>query len=359
MICLVIIIMISMRVIIEPSIIFSAAGRDGWISYIIVLFVQIIGIYFISKTIQNNKEKSFKEICEKRFGKAFTKVLIFMLFVYYLFRLILIDYEMQNFLLEAIYDQLNWSVAIIPVFLVIVYVAFKGERVIARLTQLITGFVAFVLIYTLAISCTNADFSNLLPVVAEGAGVIGKGVIYGFAQMGEFLTLYIFMENIKLKKENLAKALTLTSVFVGIGIVAYYILFVAVFGEAAITLKEGIIRITQFLPSNDANLRVDGIITVLWIPISIIMAAVYYLGSAKFLQNLFKINKVWAYIIIFVIVFAFKFSPQIGSAQIISINLSYFAYFTIALQVLMPVTIYFLTRKGGKGEKVFQENIKK
>lgn len=351
--------MISMRVIIEPSIIFSAAGRDGWISYIVVLAFQILGVYFIAKTIKNNPNKSFKEICENRFGKTIAKILVVMLFIFYIFRLVFLDYEMQSFLLEAIYDQLNWNIAIIPVFFVILFVAYKGERVIARLAQLIAAFVVVIIVYTLAIACTNAELSNLLPVASEGVRVLGKGVLYGFAQMGEFLTLYVFMENIRIKKENIVKNLTITVLFVSIGIVVYYMLFVAVFGEAAIILKEGIIRITQFLPSNDANIRVDGIITVLWLPISIIMSSVYFLGSAKFLQNFSKIKKPWAYMIVFAIVFIFKFIPQIGSSEIIAANLNYFVYYAIALQILLPALLYFLTRKGEKSEKIFKQSSKK
>lgn len=354
---IIILLIISMRVIIEPSFMFSVAGRDGVISYFISFIVQIIGILFVCLIIKNNPNKKITDICEACFGKIITKILMLLLFMFFALKIIGVDFEVQNFLLEVFYEKLYPKFFLIPFFLVIVYVAFKGPRVFARLTEIFLPFGFLVLLYTLVIALGNAKLINALPLFSQGISPIIKGASYGLSQMGEFLALFFIMENIEIKQNE---KLTLTLLLVGIisilFMTGFYLLFVSVFGEVAITLNEGIIRMTQFATAIDANFRIDGISAVMWLPINVILLCVYFYCAGKTLQYVFNMKLNLSIAVCFVLFFIIKFLPFISSDLILSFETDYFIYVSLFLQIVLPASIFIVSKikKGNYYEKNYK-----
>ena len=191
-----VLVLLAMRVIIEPSILYIASGKDGYISYIFALAINLIGILICCFIITKYPGVSFSDVLKKCFGSVICKVILALLFVFFTFKIIYVDYIMQSFLTVALYEDLNWVLFIIPLYLVVGYIACKGPRVIGRLSEIFLPIGLVVLFFTIMLALKSAELQNLLPVLSNGAKPVLKGIYSGLGQMGQFLFMLIFMENL-------------------------------------------------------------------------------------------------------------------------------------------------------------------
>lgn len=340
---------------------FSFAGRDGFISYLFAFLVQIIGILFIVLLIKKYPNKKISDISKTLIGNVATKVLMILFFIYFVFQIIGVDFEINSFLLEVFYEKLYSRIFLIPIFLVIIFVAFKGPRVMARVTEIFLPFGVFVLFYTLIIGLNNAKITNLLPILGDGIKPVLNGIFYGLSQMGEFLVLFFIMENIELNdSKKSGKILILTAVISALFMTGFYMLFVSVFGNVSISLKEGIIRMTQFSTSLNLNFRIDGISAVMWLPLNVILLCLNFYCAGKALQNIFNLKLSTSILVVFVLFFIIKFLPFITNDEIMKINLNFVAYVSIFLQIIIPALLFIVSKikKEKKNEKILQTHFK-
>ena len=357
LICISTVLLISMRVIIEPSYMFLSAGRDGFISCLFAFAVQIIGLVFIMLVVRKNQGKSFGLIFEECFGVAVTKIIMILLFVFFSLKIISVDFEMQNFLLEVFYEELYSKVFLIPFFLVVIYVALKGPRIFARLSELFLPFGVFVLIYTLIIAMGNVQMLNSLPILANGIKPVLSGTKYGLSQMGEFLAILFLTENIEIKNsEKPVRSILITSSICAVFMTGFYFLFVSVFGDVAISLKEGIIRMTQFSTSLNVNFRIDGISAVMWLPLNVILLCINFYCAGKTLVYIFNIKLNLSIFIEFVLFIILKFIPLVTSEAILAFETNYFVYASLLLQIVLPFALFLVSKL--KRRVLYEKNIK-
>ena len=328
---------------------FSIVKSDGVFCYLAAFITQVFGVLFFLLLTKKHPNSSFSEICEKTFGKVVTKIIMILFFAFFAFKIIGVDFEIQNFLLEVFYEELYSKIFIIPFFLVIIYVALKGPRVFARLSEIFVPFGVFVLFYTLIIAINNAKIINLLPFFTSSIPSLIKGVNFGINQMGEFLALYFLMENLEIQKNsNIVKVCLTTVIAASVFLTAFYALFVAVFGNVAISLKEGIIRMTQFSTVLNLNFRIDGISAVMWLPLNVISLCINFFCAGKALQNIFGLKLNISILIIFTLFFIAKMLPFLTSDAVLEISNNYFCYVSIFLQSVFPPLIYYVSKIKGK-----------
>ena len=336
---------------------FLSAGRDGFISYIFAFIPQVLGLVFIVLLAKQNAGKSFGALCQECFGKVVTKIIMAVLFVFFAVRILGIDFEIQNFLLEVFYEELYSKVFIIPFFLVVIYVALKGPRIFARLSEIFLPFGLLVLLYTLIIAISNAKIINALPILANGFAPALSGIKFALSQMGDFLAVLFFIENIEIKHdEKPALALGIAGGVTALFMTGFYFLFVSVFGNVAISLKEGIIRMTQFSTALNVNFRIDGLSAVMWLPLNVILLCLHFFCAGKALGYIFNIKTNKAIFITFLLFILAKFLPFVTNELVFAFEVNYFIYVSIILQLFLPVALY-LTSKF-KRRVVYEKNIK-
>lgn len=347
-----VLVLLAMRVIIEPSILYIASGKDGYISYIFALAINLIGILICCFIITKYPGVSFSDVLKKCLGSVICKVILALLFVFFTFKIIYVDYIMQSFLTVALYEDLNWVLFIIPLYLVVGYIACKGPRVIGRLSEIFLPIGLVVLFFTIMLALKSAELQNLLPVLSNGAKPVLKGIYSGLGQMGQFLFMLIFMENLAPTSKNVTKKVMLWSGVISVVIVGFCILCTAVFGEISVTLKESIIRITQFSPVMDETFRMDGITTALWCPLVIIYQIVCTYCAGWCLKHIFNFKKIeWPVTICLLVVFVSKTIPQLSSGLTLAFGAQYFGLLSITLQLVMPLVVLIVSiRKGVKNE---------
>lgn len=325
---------LSVRPILENTLQAEVLGNDCIITTIIAGIINLSLTMLVLYVIYKNPGKSFLDIMKKLLGEVITKFVLFLLAIIFLFKLLIVDYQMADLLYDAIYSDIDWTLFVIPVFLVFMYLAIKDIKTIARCYQFFVPFSIFVLIIALAFSVPSANIENLLPFFDHSYSQFIEGLKYILIQSGEFIFLFTFMENIITKDKKYFKKTLFTCFIIFISVVVFYILFIAVLGRLAPFVQESLIKMTQFDHYSFGYFKIDIFVSIMWIPIVVLQCALCVYSASYCLNKSLKINKKISSGFIVLGLFLTKFIPQLNNTVIIN-----FYYKTIGVYVLLFILI--------------------
>ncbi|WP_307256693.1 GerAB/ArcD/ProY family transporter [Oikeobacillus pervagus] len=220
--------------IIDPLI--DTAGRDAWISLILVLFVSIIWAILLIYIHKGTNQAHLFTWLNEKFGKVVSFLFAALL---YLFLIIIGAVTLKDTVVwtKVTYLQNTPSFVLVGLFLFLCAVAaLTGLRGLAIANFFI---LFFVIIFGFFVSFTNMQFKSfslLLPVLEHGFQPVIKGSIYPLSGMTELFMFIIFQHRVK--EEIKFKHLVLTA----------FLLFWLAFGPT-------IGAITEFGPSEASNQR--------------------------------------------------------------------------------------------------------
>lgn len=332
----------ALRVILSPSLIAQIARQDTFIAFFIASILSFCGIVLSLYVVEKNKGKGFDQILSDCFGKFFAKIILFLIFIFFVYKLIAADFGMKTFLLESLYENLNWNVFLIPVIFVVAYLAFKGPRVLGRTSEMFFVFGAFVFILALVIAVPNVKIQNALPLLSQSAKNILNGVLVGFSIGGEYLFVLIMCENLDNQKTYHKKAMLYGAVTLFALCIMMFI-FVCVFGNLSIFLDDALTKISLFLKINDQNSRVDTIITLTWLFYVIIYCAINYYCASWALQKILGIKKFLPCIaIVTAIIYLLTIFNVFSIETIVITNKLVLPFLAIFLELLIPLVLFLI-----------------
>lgn len=347
--------LMAMRPIVRTSIQTSITQNDAWISCLIGMIVNSGMAIVLCYVAYLNPNKSFAEILKDCLGKVVAKILLIVLLVFFLFKLIIIDYEMESFLYETLYTDINWELFILPVYLTFCYMATKNIRTFGRVSQFFLPFALFALVLTIGFSMPSWNFSNLLPIMDKGYNSILKSLYYALIQSGEFLFITVFMENIITTEKNFFKKVGTSTIATTLIITFFYIVYIAVFGNLAQFVKEGLIRATQVSLHASSLFKVDAFVSLMWIPIIVLEAAISVYAISWCLNKIFNLKINIGVFIVFAIIFGIRLIPQISSHAILEFYFKWIGMVALILELLVPIVVLIITTIKNSKRSVYEK----
>lgn len=335
--------LMAMRPIVRTSIQTSIVQNDAWISCLIGMIINSGMAIVLVYVAYLNPGKSFSDILKESLGKVMAKILLIVLLVFFLFKLIIIDYEMESFLYETLYTDINWELFILPVYLTFCYLATKTFKTIGRVSQFFLPFALFALALTIGFSIPSWNFSNLLPIMDKGFNSLIKSLYYALIQSGEFLFLTVFMENIITQEKNLFKKVGISTAGTTIIITFFYIVYIAVFGNLSQFVKEGLIRATQVSLHASALFKVDAFVSLMWIPIIVLESAISVYAISWCLNKIFNLKFNIGVFLTFAFIFGIRLIPQISSHALLEFYFTYIGGVALILELLVPIVVLIIT----------------
>lgn len=336
---------LSMRPILENALQAEVLGNDSIITTLIAGVINLGLTMLICYVIYKNPGQSFYDIIKRLLGTICTKIVMLFLAFLFLIKLLIVDYQMADFLYDAIYSSINWATFVIPVFLVFMYLAIKGIKTIARCYQFFTPFALIILIFALGLSTISANFENLLPFFDHSYNEFVEGFSYILIQSGEFIFLFTFMENIITKDKNYFKKISITLVIIFVAVLLFYVLFIAVLGALAPYLQESIIKMTQFDHYSFGYFKIDIFISVMWIPIIILQSSLCVYSASYCFKKVFNFNeRITSFCIVFAL-FLTNFIPQINNTSIIDFFYRTIGIYVIIFELSLPILLLIASNK--------------
>lgn len=291
-----------------PSLLYSATGRDGWISGAVLTVINWLVLLIIWLLIKRSGEKSLGGLLSAAFGRVGAKVILLLLAAFLVLHLIMPVTEIYNYLNYVSGQKSNWIAFIIPLFCLVWFAANKGLTAIARNCELFAPFVFVAAIAVFAFSLPSANAENILPFGAGGAGNIFSAAL---SHSGWFSDCAVFLLLIgksgagsaagssgfrlrRAKSEKMGRmGLLLSSVGVSALIIAFFALFTSVFGAAAGSQNFALSRVSEYGPSNFLG-HADRAAVTIWIFGSLLKILLFAWAAVECVSEAFPLSNKWA-----------------------------------------------------------------
>lgn len=146
------------------SLLFSEAGKDGYVLILIYALVNIIGIllaFFIYKFLNTDRFKNEKT---NFVFSGLKKLVMFATTLYFVIQALLLFEHVQNIFADTLFDKFAWSIFSLLFLFAIFFLARTGIKNIALNFELYAIVIAIALIVIGIMGATQADYSFVLPL---------------------------------------------------------------------------------------------------------------------------------------------------------------------------------------------------
>ena len=334
-----------------PSVLAITTNEDMWISALLMSVLDGITLLFILGACKKHK-CNFRDLLISTFGKP-TANFIFLLFaVYFLLKAFLPVIEQKEYIETTLYSSMPNALYFFPFYFILFYVCTKGLRIWGRLSDITWAITLLGFIILIALSTSNVDFSEILPMFASGPKNIIKGGLYSSVWFNDAIYLLFFMGEFKWEKKSYLKICI--GYLIGIlMVIIFMIFFYCVFTSISFRQQFALTEITKYTTVINNTGRFDylGIIMLVFSDILSICLPGYF--SVKCINTVFNVKKRWitplivVLIVFFVSIFLTEFTDSIENLLIL-----YASYFFILIGNVLPILISLKKPKEREYEQV-------
>ena len=325
-----------------PSIITTYANEDLWISTLISLvldFLTLIPIVYVCK----KTDKTFFEIIEDIFGKNGAKIFAFLYLIYFISKSILPLNEQKDYVEFTLYTLTPNIFYVLPLFILALYMCFKEIRVLGRLSDILWMITLNGFLTLIVLSLSNADFSAILPIGANGVKSIARGTLSSFNWFGDSVFIMLFIGQFKWEKGSALK-IFLSYLLGAIMVLLFMIIFYAIFTSIAFRQRFALTEISKYTTVINNLGRFDyiGIFMILFSNMFAICLPIYF--SSKLLDYIFSIKIKWLSPVISVaiqVIIILCFYEFFVSIEHFMTN--YFAFYFFIIGNVVPIILMLIT----------------
>lgn len=248
-----------------PSMLAKEAGRDAWLAVLLLFLVDFLCLAFVLWGINRNKSNmTFMEILSRTITKVGAKIVIFMLFIFYVLRLVGLAMPTFELFTITFSTKINWLAFVLVLSILTVFCASLGLNALARFSQVMAVLVCLALASIIVFPMLQLKVNNLLPVLEDGFGPVGKSMWDYHLWFSDYFFIYLIMDKIKDRKGLFTNNLIMFSVGVLLTL-AMNILFTSHFGELGEFTNLGLSKLSQFSIGMSSNGRTDWLSLSVWI----------------------------------------------------------------------------------------------
>lgn len=207
--------------------------------------------YLSSKT-----DKTFFRLIEDSLGRVVSRIVAGLFALYFLAFTVLPMVEQELFVHEIFYDTIPALIVFLPFFFFSVYAGAKDLTNTGRAADVCLPIFAVTALCLFVMSVTEADFSNLLPVLKLPFAKLANGTSSGIFRFSESAFLLMFMGHYKYRKGDGAK-ITLSYFLGGLITLLFLAVYYGIYGELAANQPFAIAKLSIFFPAIDYIGRID------------------------------------------------------------------------------------------------------
>ena len=349
---------LTLKVLSLPSLLAKDFGRDSYIFVLIFLLFDFVVLLLFLYLFNKFPNLTFYELIFKIFGKVLSKIIMFILFVFFFAKCWAVFQSNYNYLNQNLYTKLNWLVFSLPILVTVLYISKFGVNAAARLTEVAVPIVISGFILSLFVGLFRADFTSLLPVLEKGfLSKFGGALKYSF-WFGDYIIFIVFFGNVKKEKHQNKKIIF--SILATILILSFFMAVVyAVFKYSTICHSNSISDILQVMPTASDIGNFDWILILIWDIALFLYFTFNSLGAFYcFRQTFFKKNQLLSICIILTLILVLSMLSNFDINRGILIVQQYLSYFCLFAQYLLPLIIFvfsFNLKRSKKNVKIFME----
>lgn len=334
------------RLLLYLTVLSEICGNDLLFPILIDFAIQTVVVwavcYLCSKT-----DKTFFGMLENTFGKVVARIIYGLFALYFALISIYPLMEQKLYVGQIFYDTVPSLLVFLPFFIFSVYAGSKGFKNIGRCADIALPISVVALAIMLFMAFSEADFSNLLPVLKTPPTKILNGSIGPFFRFAEPSFLLMFMGHFKYRKGDAAK-ITLSYAGGGLIVILFAAVFYSIYGVISPSRDFAISRMAIFFPAIEFIGRVD-LIALYFLEIAMLFALVINIQLSVHCLKMctgWEIGGVWSLVVNAVLlVIIIVIDNLFSGLQNFYIKWAWIA--TVVFAVLVPLLAWTLK----KGER--------
>ena len=196
----------ALKIFLAPGLLIKNSGRDGWISMLIFVAIELAILLVILFIIKLNPDKTLYEVLVSALGKIVAKIVLVVVVALLGVKLIMMLGELKLFFNTEILKSIDFTVCLIVLLFMLTVFAAKGLNPIGRMSQIFFPFILVALGILFFLTAGNIDLKGLLPVVFEPKEILGTLNKFPL-WFGDVAVLLIFTGKVKMRKKFVLKGL--------------------------------------------------------------------------------------------------------------------------------------------------------
>lgn len=329
------VVMIAFKISMLPSYMYETVGRDSWLIIGILLVIEAIMFMltlYVTKRINLLADDS-----------KWLYVIHAIIYGYTMIRLVVLYSGLITYTANSLFDQGRIDFIVIAFAIVIPYIVSRGGNTIARLFQIIFYFLAVILIVMVLTPSFKWDLSELTPIFGTNNGKLINGFTNYSVWFGDYVLLFYFTVKPKQNKVLNKASVPIALVFSIIGVVLFYVAFIAVYGEAGSLVYFAFNRMSVFNTISELLGATNFLSILVWMIMSLLQIILMFWTATNALMCIIK-SKIIAitFNILFVSLVEWFWVQKLETAHNFAIGPV--KYFILACQFILPIALFIYTK---------------
>ncbi len=338
-----------------PIVMARGAGRDYWISMLILFVFDYICLLFTLWALKINKEgKSLNEVLVATVGKVASKIIFIVFFAFFFLRAASKMEACMRLMTATFTMTANWIAYTLPVLGVMFFMVRKGMNNIARLSEMLFVIIGLALLWITIFAAKQADFSNLKPILDDGPGPVLTTAFNGTLWFSDYLFLLFIMDKFRPNKNVFG------SMSFGFGVssgvtVFINVVYIGLYDQLTTVADSMISKVSQFSISTTTSGRLDWLAVAIWLLAFFLKMAVNFFCGYKCLAYLFGLGESrfhnWVPAIMFLPIIIVPLFIPAGDLILNKMNIDFHSAVFWPVQFLLPLLLPLLVHIAMKKEK--------
>jgi len=332
------------KILIYPTNMAHACANDLLFPILFCTLLQV-GIVAIICGISARTNETLFALLEKKTGTVFTKIVFFLLALYFVFATIYPVLEQKVYVHDVFYETIPSLFVFAPFFIFSIYVGAKHFNNVGRCADLCMLIFCIISLTLIIMAFAEVDFSNLLPILSTPINKLAGGTFLSLFRFSDSAFLLLFLGHFKYKKGDGIK-LCSSCLIGGLIVMVISALYYGIFGAIAPNTFFAISKIGMFFSAIDLVGRVD-LLALYILEIVSLFALVLNVQSAVYcLEKVFNVKNKYvlslAVNVILIVLTVFLDTRYDGVQRFYN---EWAWIITLAVAYVLPIIIRMMTRR--------------
>lgn len=334
---------------------FYYSNNDAVFAMLLCFFVDFLIFLFVIIIVKTNPNTTFSQFLCNAFGKIFGKIFMAIFYVFIAVKLCFLIGETYTFFLEFLFEKMHFLLFLIPLFFVTGYLAFMGEKTIARTMEIFVFLVAIGLFLTSITATDTLSGDTLAPFFQNGISPVLDAAKHSAFYFGNGFMLLFFMGKVDISKNFLTKS-NISLVFSFLFLILLGILFFEAYGQSVSYVDFAIGDLPKYNPFVSDLGRLNWLNVVVCSSALFLQISFYIYGLNQLTKSVFNTKKeitctIFNCFIIALCGFIFRFSlPYL--VELVNFVFSDIALYASILGIIVCIFAIIKGEKHAKNSKI-------
>lgn len=352
---------IALRMTILPSMIHKDIGKESFLLMSLYAFIELISFFLIYYLLKKNQNISFYQFLKKHLGDIGAKVVFFIIFVFYFFKMLILLRGGFVYARDVAFQEATFSLYAFIILMISGSLYFFKLRALSRTMEIFFPLIFIFLIISLIIPFLTTMIYDIRPLLDIPTPTFFNTVLRYLIFSGNFVFALLFMGKIKFNNNKSDFRILFNIVLMALIILAsFYFVFNSVFKYTGYTHRNAVSDIVQFVPTPSIlgnfeiiTVSLIKLVFVLYGPLFTFVLCECVEESIR-IKNINKVkNRKWILVFVFALILFFCYFLFKTSDSLILFVKEYMSYFTIIvfITLLFLFLIGIFKKKDRKNEK--------